>query len=82
MRLISGGRFPRAGMAGAKVMRTHARARAREREADDPEHPYNVVALRRHQFGLGYMEGQIRRIPSLAARAESECPEFCWRLLF
>lgn len=58
---------PKGGMAGAKVMRTHARARAREREADDPEHPYNVVALRRHQFGLGYMEGQVRRIPSLAA---------------
>lgn len=58
---------PKGGMASAKIMRTHARARAREREAGDPEHPYNVVALRRHQFGLGCMDGQIRKLPSLAA---------------
>lgn len=58
---------PKGGMASAKIMRAHARARAREKEAADPEHPYNVVALRRHQFGLGRMEGPIRKLPALAA---------------
>lgn len=56
---------PKGGMASSKVMLDHARERAQVKGADTS--PYNVVALRRHQFGLGRQEGPLRKLPSLAA---------------